>query len=57
VIKNYNETVCQNLKDDQWDEIQNEIQIFTNNFSIGDSMLASWPAIIYVFFAGALSDR
>ncbi len=49
--------MCDNLSDEEYDLIENEIQIYTNNFSITDSMLSSWPAIIYVFFAGALSDK
>ncbi len=57
VVKGYNSSVCDNLSAEENDLIENEIQIFTNNFTIKDSMLSSWPAIIYVFFAGALSDK
>ncbi len=57
VVKGYNDTVCDNLGAEEHDEVQNEVQIYKNNFAIKDQMLSSWPSIIYVFFAGALSDR
>ncbi len=57
VVKGYNDTVCDNLQAEEHDHVQTEVQIYKNNFSIKDQMLSSWPSIIYVFFAGALSDR
>ncbi len=57
VVKGYNDTICDNLTAPEYDDVQNEVQIFKNNFGIKDHMLASWPTFIYAFFAGALSDR
>jgi hypothetical protein len=37
--------------------VKNEVQIFSNDFSIKDKWVGAAPALLYSVFAGALSDR
>ena len=52
---NYEEHICKNLT--AFTEIQNEVQIRTNNFEIVGKWLGWWPTIVYSFFVGSLSDE
>ena len=51
---NYEDKICKNLSEHE--EIQNEVQIRTNNFEIVGRWIALWPSVVYSFFAGSLSD-
>ena len=45
---NYEENVCKNLTTHE--DIQNKVQIRTNNFEIVGKWLGWWPTIVYSFF-------
>ncbi len=37
--------------------IKNDVQIYSNDFSITDKWVSTVPSFIYAIFAGALSDK
>jgi hypothetical protein len=53
----HNDTVCKDMNTYPYETVKNEVQIFSNDFSITDKWVSTVPAFIYVIFAGALSDR
>jgi len=53
----YNETVCENLDQEENDQAQNRVQQRVNNFNIIANLLGTIPQIFYTCFAGALSDK
>ncbi len=53
----YNETVCDNLEADEHEKATSIVQIEANKIAATDKLLTQWPAVFYVLFAGALSDR
>ena len=53
---NYTEEVCENLDDPDNHDIEEEVQVYINNFFMIQQWIASAPAIFYSLIAGALSD-
>ena len=53
----HNDTLCHNLNSYPNETVQNEVQIFQNDFAIKDRWVGAAPALAYSVFAGALSDR
>ena len=53
----HNDTLCHNLNAYPNETVQNEVQIFQNDFAIKDKWVGAGPALAYSVFAGALSDR
>ena len=52
----YNETFCDNLGDDIYDEEEAQVQRRVNDFMLGQSWIKQASSMVYVFFAGALAD-
>ena len=53
----YNETICGDLGNDAYDDIQNDVQVRLNNFHLLSNYIQSPPPILYTLFIGAISDR
>ena len=53
----HNDTLCHNMNSYPNETVQNEVQIFQNEFAIKDRWVGAGPALAYSVFAGALSDR
>ena len=54
---NYTKDVCGNITNDEFEEINDEVQKKANNFLIISQWLGGVPPVIYLFFAGSLIDK
>lgn len=53
----YNETVCANLKDERFKDLEAQVQIDVNKFEVIRDWVYHAPPIFFAAIAGALSDR
>lgn len=53
----YNETVCRNINQEQYENITKEVQITVSNFHLWNDIAGHAGQIILAFFMGAWSDR
>ena len=54
---NYPEEVCANITNDEFEDINDEVQKRANNFLMISQWLGGAPPVIYLFFAGGLIDK
>ena len=53
----FNDTVCDNIQEDEYDDYEDQVQIYINNFYLGYGYASTVPGIVIAVLAGSLSDR
>jgi len=54
---NYNDTICKNINDPEWEDYQNNVQQQVTEYSIVGTYINGVPPIIIGLYIGPLSDR
>ena len=53
----FNQTICDNLNDDEYEDQKYDVERVVNNFQLVESWIYHAPTMVYVFFVGALADK